>query len=366
MIAAELRGGSRLSLDEALGWIGSRVDDLYGVGVGRLEDIWIDPGTGIPRWLLVKEGRFDGRATLIPFEDASAGAGRVWIPYDQDVVRRAPEVEPGSPLTQQLESALRRHYAASAAAAVPHAGVPQTPPAGPGGTTYQQRPPHQQQPPYQEGDPYYQRPTDRRHSYAHPDQAEYEAAPRYPRIEEPAGYAQAPIEPAQPRARGFAAQPPPAHPAPSVPPRTVPPMRAAPPPPRPPAPVQHLRSPVPAPEPPESRFQPRPPAAPVEPFVPRGADAAPPPAPTEPERGRRPGQPPLAAVRDDRGPEDGNATPPAPDSASSSGGQREAVAMPVIHALDRPYRVEMQFEGELRISGELKGFRMTPAEEPPS
>jgi len=57
MIAAELGGGSRLSLDEALGWIGSRVDDLYGVGVGRLEDIWIDPGTGIPRWLLVKEGR---------------------------------------------------------------------------------------------------------------------------------------------------------------------------------------------------------------------------------------------------------------------------------------------------------------------
>ena len=39
--------------------------------------------------------------------------------------------------------------------------------------------------------------------------------------------------------------------------------------------------------------------------------------------------------------------------------------MPVIHALDRPYRVEMQFEGELRISGELKGFRMTPVEEPP-
>jgi len=39
--------------------------------------------------------------------------------------------------------------------------------------------------------------------------------------------------------------------------------------------------------------------------------------------------------------------------------------MPVIGALDRPYRVEMQFEGELRISGELKGFRMTPMEEEP-
>ncbi len=334
MIAAELRGGSRLSLDEALGWIGSRVDDLYGVGVGRLEDIWIDPGTGIPRWLLVKEGRFDGRATLIPFDDASAGAGRVWIPYDQDVVRRAPEVEPGSPLTQQLESALRRHYAASAAAAVPHAGVPQAP-SGPGpgaGTTHSQQPPYEQASPYRQPDPYYRQPAADRQPYGHPGQAEYGAPAQYPRIEEPGGYPQAPIDPDHSRAQQYAAPPP----ADAVPPRTVPPMRAAPPPPRPPAPVQRFPSPVPPPEPPEGRL------------------------------GRRPGQPPLAAVEDDRGPEDGGASSPVPDSAAASGDQQGAVAMPVIHALDRPYRVEMQFEGELRISGELKGFRMTPVEEPPA
>jgi hypothetical protein len=39
--------------------------------------------------------------------------------------------------------------------------------------------------------------------------------------------------------------------------------------------------------------------------------------------------------------------------------------MPVVHGLDKPYRVEMRFEGELRISGELKGFRMTPSDEGP-
>jgi PRC-barrel domain len=363
MIAAELRGGSRLSLDEALGWIGSRVDDLYGVGVGRLEDIWIDPGTGVPRWLLVKEGQFDGRATLIPFEDASAGGGRVWIPYDQDVVRRAPEVEPGSPLTQQLESSLRRHYAASAAAAVPHAGVPQPAPGGPGpgaGTAYSQQPAYQQQPPYQQPDAYSQ-PAARQQPYGHPGQAEYEAAARYPRIEEPAGHPPAPTDPARSPAQAYAA-PPPADQVPPVPPRTVPPMRAAPPPPRPPAPVQRFPSPVPEPESPESRFERRPAPAPVEPFVPRSADPGPPrPAATESERGRRPGQPPLAAVEDDRGPHDSGA----PSPVAGSGDQQEAVAMPVIHALDRPYRVEMQFEGELRISGELKGFRMTPVEEPP-
>ncbi|MEZ5154731.1 MAG: PRC-barrel domain-containing protein [Solirubrobacterales bacterium] len=120
MIAAELRGGNKPSLNEALGWIGSRVDDIYGAAVGRLEDVWIDPGTGAPRWLLVKEGRFGGRSTLVPFSDATAGAGHVWIPYERDVVREAPQIEPGVPLTQQVEATLRNHYAANATAAVSH------------------------------------------------------------------------------------------------------------------------------------------------------------------------------------------------------------------------------------------------------
>lgn len=128
MTAAELRGGGKPKLDEALGWIGSRVDDIYGVGVGRLEDVWIDPGTGIPRWLLVKEGRSDGRTTLIPFEDATAGAGHVWVTYERDVVRAAPEIEPGAPLTQYVEAALRTHYAANVPSSISGGtGAPEPP-----------------------------------------------------------------------------------------------------------------------------------------------------------------------------------------------------------------------------------------------
>lgn len=131
MIAAELRGGTKPSLNEALGWIGSRVDDIYGTSVGRLEDVWIDPGTGVPRWLLVKEGRFGGRTTLVPFEDATAGAGHVWVPYERDVVREAPQIDPGAPLTQQVEAALRSHYAASVPAAISHGDRPESRPEGP-------------------------------------------------------------------------------------------------------------------------------------------------------------------------------------------------------------------------------------------
>lgn len=122
MIAAEPRGDKRPNLNEALGWIGSRVDDLYGAQVGRLEDVWIDPGTGEPRWLLIKEGRFGGRVTLIPFEDATAGAGHVWVPYEREVVSSAPQIESGAPLTREVETSLRRHYAVNSPAALERAG----------------------------------------------------------------------------------------------------------------------------------------------------------------------------------------------------------------------------------------------------
>ncbi len=60
----------------------------------------------------------------MPFSDARAGAGHVWIPYERDVVREAPQIEPGMPLTQQVEATLRNHYAANATAAVSHGSQP--------------------------------------------------------------------------------------------------------------------------------------------------------------------------------------------------------------------------------------------------
>jgi hypothetical protein len=111
-MVVDAQAGGNADLNEVTGWIGSAIADVYGSEVGRLEDVWIDPGTGLPRWLLVDRGGAD-RTTLIPFEYAAAGASGVWIPYEAGVVARAPAVQAKAPLTRQVEAALHAHYDAT-------------------------------------------------------------------------------------------------------------------------------------------------------------------------------------------------------------------------------------------------------------
>ena len=69
-----LYGATRPNLAEARSWVGSRVTDSLGSGLGRLEDVWVDADTGDPDWLLIREGRFgSGKHRLVPFEGATAG-----------------------------------------------------------------------------------------------------------------------------------------------------------------------------------------------------------------------------------------------------------------------------------------------------
>jgi PRC-barrel domain len=102
--------GGMLDLNEALGWTGYRVDDVYGVRVGTVADIYVDHDTDAPCWILVKMGRFSDAHALLPVRDAVAGSGHVWIPYEKDLIRRAPQMAPGMPLSQEREAALCAHY----------------------------------------------------------------------------------------------------------------------------------------------------------------------------------------------------------------------------------------------------------------
>ena len=112
MVSPLGRGHSEgmLDLNEAMGWTGYRVDDVYGARVGTVVDIYVDHDSDAPCWILVKMGRFSDAHALLPVRDAVAGSGHVWVPYEKDLIRRAPQMAPGMPLSQEHERALCAHY----------------------------------------------------------------------------------------------------------------------------------------------------------------------------------------------------------------------------------------------------------------
>lgn len=55
---------------------------------------------------------FTGRhRVLIPAQHAIAGGGRVWVPYERELIRGAPRVWSLDEVTPELETATRRWYA---------------------------------------------------------------------------------------------------------------------------------------------------------------------------------------------------------------------------------------------------------------
>ena len=101
--------------EEMLGWVGARLDEMGGAGVGKVEGLYVDAQTGVPVWLLVRVGRF-GRHSLVPARDAVGGGGHVWVPYAREVLRGAPRVDPGEPFDAERERELSGHYGTARAA----------------------------------------------------------------------------------------------------------------------------------------------------------------------------------------------------------------------------------------------------------
>ncbi|MGI8460172.1 MAG: PRC-barrel domain-containing protein [Solirubrobacterales bacterium] len=95
--------------DEALGWTGAKLDEISGSAIGRVEGVLVDAESGDPKWLLVRMGRF-GHHSALPFSHVVAGIGRVWAPYDRDMVREAPRIDAGQPLSRERELELCGFY----------------------------------------------------------------------------------------------------------------------------------------------------------------------------------------------------------------------------------------------------------------
>ncbi len=82
--AHRLYGAGRPTAAEIRGWIGWRLDDVNGSGLGRLEGLIPDQGDVPADWLAVNEFRFGrGRRFFVPAGEAVGSGGRVWVPYER-------------------------------------------------------------------------------------------------------------------------------------------------------------------------------------------------------------------------------------------------------------------------------------------
>jgi hypothetical protein len=96
-----------LTTDDLETWVGYGLDDVRGLGVGRIEAIVA--GEELAGWLLARMGRF-GHHTAIPSRDAVEGVERVWVPYSRDQIRSAPHVEALETIDPLMERELLDHF----------------------------------------------------------------------------------------------------------------------------------------------------------------------------------------------------------------------------------------------------------------
>ncbi len=97
-------------IQQVLAWRGNDVVDRDGDKIGKIEEIYLDEQTDQPEWLAVKTGLFGGKLTFIPLAEAKAEGDGVRVPYENSLVKDAPNAEADGALSQDEEQALYRHY----------------------------------------------------------------------------------------------------------------------------------------------------------------------------------------------------------------------------------------------------------------
>lgn len=93
-----------------LGWIGHRVEDVYGGRLGKVEDVYVDGRSQAAVWILVRLGRFGDEHVVVPVAGAVGGRAAVWLPYERQTVTSARRLPPGTPITREIDLALAGHY----------------------------------------------------------------------------------------------------------------------------------------------------------------------------------------------------------------------------------------------------------------
>jgi uncharacterized protein (TIGR02271 family) len=97
-------------IDTVRGWQDRIMVDADGDKIGNIDAVYLDDQTGEPEWALVNTGLFGTKSSFVPLAQASTSGDQVQVPYDKQLVKDAPRIDPDQHLAEGEEQQLWRHY----------------------------------------------------------------------------------------------------------------------------------------------------------------------------------------------------------------------------------------------------------------
>lgn len=78
--------------------------------LGRISRVFVDAADGHPTWAEIHTGLLIRHAIFVPLSDATWEHDDIRVPYDEDLVKHAPQVDGEDGLSPEQEQELDRHY----------------------------------------------------------------------------------------------------------------------------------------------------------------------------------------------------------------------------------------------------------------
>jgi hypothetical protein len=70
--------------------------------------IYVDDQSGQPEWALVNTGLFGTKSTFVPLAQANPSGDQVQVPYEKQLIKDAPRMDPDGHLSEAEEQRLWR------------------------------------------------------------------------------------------------------------------------------------------------------------------------------------------------------------------------------------------------------------------
>ncbi|MCW2996232.1 MAG: photosystem reaction center subunit [Conexibacter sp.] len=103
-------------LNTLLDWRGRTVLDRKGETLGKLGDLYLDEAIDRAAYAGVRTGLFGRHESIVPLARIAEREGDLVVPYDAELVRDAPKIDPDTGLDEAEQERLARHYGTTSAA----------------------------------------------------------------------------------------------------------------------------------------------------------------------------------------------------------------------------------------------------------